>query len=180
MSDLNDGILNVDAACENCNEELCTCYADNATWGEVGHEIPGKFSQVYYGGNILSDDEGLYNSFHANSEVASSISIEPVYPIEEPVEPSDEPSDEPSEPVYPNYQYNKYGKITKGSSVKVTIKPHETLASQYPFSLVKIDGKTFDLARLNTAVDFVMDEDHKISIFWSENLVETFRIIAVK
>lgn len=159
MSELNDGILNVDAACENCNEELCTCYADNATWGEVGHEIPGKFNKVYYGGNILSDDEGLYNSFHANSEVASSISIEP---------------------GYPNYQYNKYGKIAKGSSVKVTITPNETLAGKFPLALVKIDDKTFDLARLNTAVDFVMNEDHKISIFWSEDLVETFRIIAVK
>lgn len=159
MSDLNDGILNVDAACENCNEELCTCYADNATWGEVGHEIPGKFYQVYYGGNILSDDEGLYSSFRANSEVASSISIEP---------------------TYPNYQYNKYGKVAKNSSVVVTITPNETLAGKFPLALVKIDDKTFDLARLNSAVDFVMNEDHKISIFWSEDLVETFRIIAVK
>ena len=153
--------------CEICDgagvvgEETCACIvaADNAKWGEIGHEIPGKFYQVYYGGRVLCDDEGLYDSFRANSDKVSSIAIEP---------------------VYSNYQFNKYGVAEKNEEVKVTITVNDDLKSSNPLATVAIDGKIYDLARLDTAVDFVMDKDHKISIYWSESLVESFRIVAKK
>ena len=145
--------------CE-CVESPCTCVAENnAKWGEVGHEIPGKFYQVYYGGKVMFDDEALYDAFRANSTKVSSISIEP---------------------AYPNYKYNKYGVASKNEEITVTIVANEELKAANPLALVVVDGKTYDLAYLDSAISFVMNKDHKISIHWDENLVESFRIVAKK
>lgn len=154
--------------CENCDCEhhetsectgecVCCTAENNANWGEVGHEIPGKFYQVYNGGKVLFDDESIYYSF--DSESKSEVSVEP---------------------VFPNYKANKFGKIAKNEIVKVTVTVNEKLASDNPFAHVVIDGKTYDLGILSSAVEFFMNKDHRISIHWSENLVETFRFIAVK
>lgn len=157
-------------ACEICNGVECDCEcttnpcaccvaADNSKWGEIGHDIPGKFYQVYYGGKVLFDDESLYNAFPANSEIKSSISVNP---------------------AMENYKANKYGLAEKFSEIAVTITVNEELKSKNPLAPVVIDGKYYDLNRLNSVVNFVMDKDHKISIIWSEELVETFRIITKK
>lgn len=134
----------LECGCEEHNVGACNCPAINARWGEVGHEIPGKFYQVYYGGRVLIDDESIYDSFRVNSEKVSSIAIKPV---------------EGSE------------------NIEATVTVNEDLASENPLAHVIIDGKEFDLAVLDKPVVFVMNKNHKISIAWSESLVESFRIV---
>lgn len=150
----------LECGCEDHNVEECNCPAINARWGEVDHEIPGKFYQVYYGGRVLLDDEGIYDSFRANSEKVSTITVKAADSTE-----------------YPNYSWNKYGNATYMETVEVTITANTDLAKENPLAHVIIDGKEFDLAVLNKPVNFVMNKDHKVSIVWGETLVESFRII---
>lgn len=161
----------LDCGCEEHNVDACNCPAINARWGEVGHEIPGKFYQVYYGGKVLIDDEGIYDSFRANSEKVSTISVKSVVPA------SAEGEEAPAATEYPNYCWNKYGKAAYMESVEATITVNADLASENPLAHVIIDGKEFDLAVLDNPVVFVMNKNHKISIAWNENLIESFRIV---
>lgn len=177
---MEDEVLNVEVAeqpCDcntvlecGCEDHLvndCECPVVNARWGEVGHEIPGKFYQVYYGGRVLFDDEGIYDSFRANSEEVSTIVVKSVVAEGDAVE-------------YPNYAWNKYGKAAAMEEVEVTVTVNEALATANPLAVVVIDGKYFDLAILKNPIKFVMNKDHKISIEWTAELVESFRIIKVK
>lgn len=140
------------------NEEV-KIYED-AAWGKYGKDIiPSRFYQVYkIEGPWLGDDESTWYEFDSEDKSATVL-----------------------EPVYPNYEVNKYGLTGDKEVVKVTITPSEKLKSQYPDALVSIDGKFYDLGILNNPVEFYMDKDHKISIIWSTaELVESFRIIKIK
>ena len=157
--------------CDVCNCEVvgdkcpCTIAAENARWGEIGHEIPGKFYQVYHNGRVLFDDEGIYDSFRANSEKISSISVKTIV------------SGDETAITYPNYEWNKYGKTIYMDTVAVKITPNADLAAACPLANVTINGKCFDLAYLDKEFNLVMDKVYRISIHWSENMVESFGIV---
>lgn len=147
-----------DVICEDCEGEHETedCGAKNAIWGGIGHEIPSKFYQIYNGGKILYDDESLYYGF-INEEV-STVAVESSY-----------------EKVA-----NKFEGIAKYETIKVTVTVNEVLAEQNPLAHVFVDGKEYDLNFLKSPVEFFMNKDHKISIHWTEDMVETFRFVATK
>lgn len=161
--DMNEVIVCENCECEHHNTEECLgncleCVAENnSIWGEIGQEIPGKFYQVYNGGKVLYDDESIYYSF--DSELTSEVIIEP---------------------AYSNFKANKFGKVIKNEEINVIITVNETLAGENPLAHVVIDDKIFDLGILKTAIKFFMNKDHKISIHWKEDLIETFRFIALK
>lgn len=134
-----------------------TIYDTN--WGTVGKDIvPSRFYQAFMiFGEFQGDDESLYYSF--DSKDKSSITLSP---------------------EYENYEANKWGLTKNMEEIEITITPNSTLKSTYTDALVKIDGNEYDLAILNSPVKLLMNKDHRISIVWSANLVETFRIIKLK
>jgi len=76
---------------------------------------------------------------------------------------------------------NKYGEFGVMSTVTVNLTPSSELKEEYPFAIVKIDGKEFDLAKLENPIEFNMMNNHRISIEWVPGLlVETFRVIFKK
>jgi hypothetical protein len=78
------------------------------------------------------------------------------------------------------YEFNKY-QSSYGKMAKITITPSQTLKSRYPYAVVTINGKEYDLKYLNNPIDLYMDKDYKISINWVwGSVVETFRIICNK
>lgn len=133
-------------------------YAD-LTWGNSGKDIvPSRFYQAFMIlGRFQEDDESLYYDF--NSKDVSEITLSP---------------------EYENYEANKYGVTKLMEELEVTITPNKTLKSTYPSAIVKIDGKEYDLAILDQPVKLLMSKDHRISIVWAKDLVETFRIITLK
>ena len=137
---------------------MATVY-DDATWGNIGKDIvPSRFYQAFMiMGRFQEDDESLYYEF--NEENKSEISLSP---------------------EYENYEANKWGLTRDQEEIEVTITPNATLKSTYPDALVRIDGKEYDLAILDSAVKLVMNKDHRISIVWAPGVVETFRIIKLK
>ena len=137
---------------EDCTGECLVCVAENnSVWGEVGHEVTGKFYQVYNGGKILYDDESIY---YEGISLASSIVISP---------------------EKFNKEFKKYANFPKNEIINVTITVNETLKLENPLALVVIDGNTYDLGVLDSSIEFFMNKDHKISIYWKEGMVETFR-----
>lgn len=139
--------------------EITKIYED-ATWGNTGKDIvPSRFYQAFRveGPYLGGDDEGLWYEF--DSEDKSTISLEP---------------------TYPNYEFNKYGKTKLEEEVTVTVTANSTLKGKYPLAIVRIDNKEYDLKVLDNPVKLFMNKDHKISIFWSSELVESFRVISLK
>lgn len=66
-------------------------------------------------------------------------------------------------------------KVESDGVYVVTFTLDETLKEQYPSALVIIDGKWYDLAKLESPVELNVAANHRISIVWSpEILVETF------
>lgn len=139
-------------------EDEVTLYPD-ATWGNIGKDIvPSRFYQAFQiEGRFQWDDESLYYAFDNTN--ASEITLDP---------------------EYENYAANKWGTTKLMEEIEITITPNATLKSSYPDALVKIDGKEYDLAILDSAVSLVMNKDHRISIMWGPGVVETFRIITLK
>ena len=138
-------------------------YGDDITWGKKGKDIiPSPIYQVYrISGVWTGDDESLWYSFEPGDDMKpSEIAI---------VDANDE------EITYDKIEANKYGYAEGVVKVKVTVS--EDLAEAYPAALVDVDGKYYDLAYLDNPIEFYMNKNHRISIFWSEDLVETFRIV---
>jgi long-chain acyl-CoA synthetase len=75
---------------------------------------------------------------------------------------------------------NKFEGIAKYETINVTVTVNEVLAEQNPLAHVFVDGKEYDLNFLKSPVEFFMNKDHKISIHWTEDMVETFRFVATK
>lgn len=132
---------------------------DDAMWGNIGKDlIPSRFFAAYrVEGPWQADDESMWYSF--DSEDKSTITIDP---------------------EYPNYEGNKYGLTADKEVVKVTIAVNANLKAAHPEANVRVDGKWYDLAHLDNALEFYMDRDHRINIFWGPGLVETFRVINLK
>ena len=145
------------------NDEII--YGEDITWGKDGKDIiPSPIYQVYrIKGVWTGDDESLWYSFEPGEGVeASEIAL---VDLEDP------------EKTYDKVEVNKYGFVDDKKVVKVTITPSEQLSEDYPAALVNIDGKFKDLAYLESPIEFYMDRNHRVSIEWTEELKETFRIV---
>ena len=78
----------------------------------------------------------------------------------------------------PLLKANKYGFAKPYEVVRLEITPSETLKEEYPFAIVVIDGKEYDLGILENPIRFVMSKDHRVVIDWSHGQVyESFRIV---
>lgn len=129
---------------------------EDATWGNIGKDIvPSRFYRAFrVEGPWNSDDESLWYDF--NSEEKSEIVIDP---------------------ELSNIVANVWGKAENFSTLSVTVTPNETLKGEYPLAQVKINEKFYDLGVLDNPLSLYMDKDYRISIIWSPELVETFRVI---
>lgn len=143
------------------NDEII--YGEDINWGKYGKDIvPSPIYQVYrIKGVWTGDDESLWYSFEPGDGIdASEIVI---------VDATD------PEKTYTKIEANKYG-YAEGV-VKVQITVSSQLAESYPAAIVNVDGKCFDLTYLNEPIEFFMNKNHRISIEWSEGLIETFRVV---
>ena len=144
------------------NDEII--YGEDIKWGKYGKDIvPSPIYQVYrIKGVWTGDDESLWYSFDPGEGIeASEIAI---------VDATD------PEKTYSKIEANKYG-YAEGV-VKVQITASAQLKETYPAAIVNIDGKEYDLAKLDEPFDLFMNKNHRISIFWqASELVETFRVV---
>ena len=61
--------------------------------------------------------------------------------------------------------------------IEATVEASEELKELYPGALVSIDGKEYDLKKLDEKVELIPGKSHRISILWVVGeLVETFVI----
>ena len=143
------------------NDEII--YGEDINWGKYGKDIvPSPIYQVYrITGIWTGDDESLWYSFEPGNGIdASEIAIVDA---------------EDSEKTYSKIEANKYGYAEGVVKVRITVS--EQLAEAYPAAIVNIDGKSYDLNYLKNPIEFYMDKNHRISIDWSEGLIETFRVV---
>lgn len=164
----------------------------------IVNEVEGRYSTVYsndfkadpdivvsapYQARFLTnwagvDDESLYNVFDLRDGSGNLLNstIEFVAP-----EPAGELATEEEQAEidkvnsYSNFEGNKYGKAVGVVTVRVT--PNASLAETYPYALVTIDGKEYDLKKLDNDFVFDMQRDHFIDIHWAGDVVESFRIV---
>ena len=143
------------------NDEII--YGEDITWGKYGKDvIPSPIYQVYrIKGVWTGDDESLWYSFEPGDGID---------PSEIAIVDAEDP-----EKTYSKIEANKYG-YAEGV-VKVQITVSEQLAESYPAAIVNIDGKFYDLNYLEEPIEFYMNKNHRISINWSEGLIETFRVV---
>ena len=143
------------------NDEII--YGEDITWGKNGKDIiPSPIYQVYrIKGVWTGDDESLWYSFEPG---------EGIDPSEIAIVDAEDP-----EKTYSKIEANKYG-YAEGV-VKVQITVSEQLAESYPAAIVNIDGKFYDLNYLENPIEFYMNKNHRISIDWSDGLIETFRVV---
>lgn len=126
--------------------------------------VPHIFYQVY-GKNQkwMHDDEVVYYSFDAGTYT------------EEEEEKEVGCSTIAISPAALHTEKNK--NIVGSNAVSVTITAGAKLKELYPLAIVVIDGKNYDLAVLDNAIVFNMDQNHRISINWiAGELIETFRV----
>ena len=130
----------------------------------------------------------------AAEEPADGQSADPDAPAADPDAPAD-PSADPSAPVdnepaadseaeeevdreLPLLKANKYGFAKPYEVVRLEITPSASLKEEYPFAIVVIDGKEYDLGILDNPIRFVMSKDHRVVLDWSHGQVyESFRIV---
>ena len=143
------------------NDEIV--YGEDITWGKYGKDIvPSPIYQVYrIKGVWTGDDESLWYSFEPG---------EGIDPSEIAIVDAEDP-----EKTYDKIEANKYGYAD--GVVKVQITASAQLAESYPAAVVNIDGKYYDLNYLEEPIEFYMNKNHRISINWSEGLIETFRVV---
>ena len=143
------------------NDEII--YGEDINWGKYGKDIvPSPIYQVYrIKGVWTGDDESLWYSFDPGNGIEpSEIAI---------VDATD------PEKTYSKIEANKYGYAEGVVKVQITVSAQ--LKEAYPAAIVNVDGKFHDLAYLENPIEFFMDKNHRISIEWSEGLIETFRVV---
>ena len=123
--------------------------------------FPLPFIRYRIKGIWTGDDESLWYSFEPGDGID---------PSEIAIVDAEDP-----EKTYSKIEANKYG-YAEGV-VKVQITVSEQLAESYPAAIVNIDGKFYDLNYLEEPIEFYMNKNHRISINWSEGLIETFRVV---
>ena len=143
------------------NDEII--YGEDITWGKYGKDIvPSPIYQVYrIKGIWIGDDESLWYSFEPG---------EGIEPSEIAIVDAEDP-----EKTYTKIEANKYGYAEGVVKVQITVSAQ--LKESYPAAIVNVDGKFYDLNYLNEPIEFFMNKNHRISIEWSEGLIETFRVV---
>jgi hypothetical protein len=143
------------------NDEII--YGEDITWGKYGKDIvPSPIYQVYrIKGIWIGDDESLWYSFEPG---------EGIEPSEIAIVDAEDP-----EKTYSKIEANKYGYAEGVVKVQITVSAQ--LKESYPAAIVNVDGKFYDLNYLNEPIEFFMNKNHRISIEWSEGLIETFRVV---
>lgn len=143
------------------NDEII--YGEDITWGKYGKGIvPSPIYQVYrIKGVWIGDDESLWYSFEPG---------EGIEPSEIAIVDAEDP-----EKTYSKIEANKYGYAEGVVKVQITVSAQ--LKESYPAAIVNVDGKFYDLNYLNEPIEFFMNKNHRISIEWSEGLIETFRVV---
>lgn len=124
-----------------------------ATWGKVGKDLPisGIVEISRMSGTYLGDDEGTWYTYTLTPSV---ISLDPKQ-IEKII--------------------NQY-KTKSNIEVEVTITPDSSQLTSYPDLLVKIDDKWYDKGILSNPLTLLMTKDHRVSLWWDQDNIETFRI----
>ena len=143
------------------NDEII--YGEDITWGKYGKDIvPSPIYQVYrIKGIWIGDDESLWYSFEPG---------EGIEPSEIAIVDAEDP-----EKTYTKIEANKYGYAEGVVKVQITVSAQ--LKQSYSAAIVNVDGKFYDLNYLNEPIEFFMNKNHRISIEWSEGLIETFRVV---
>ena len=94
---------------------------------------------------------------------------------------ADAAADESEEEVdreLPLLKANKYCFAKPYEVVRLEITPSASLKEEYPYAIVVIDGKEYDLGILDNPIRFVMSKDHRVVLDWKHGEVyESFRIV---
>ena len=91
---------------------------------------------------------------------------------------ADSEAEEEVDHELPLLKANKYGFAKPYEVVRLEITPSASLKEEYPFAIVVIDGKEYDLGILDNPIRFVMSKDHRVVLDWSHGQVyESFRIV---
>lgn len=91
---------------------------------------------------------------------------------------ADSEAEEEVDRELPLLKANKYGFAKPYEVVRLEITPSASLKEEYPFAIVVIDGKEYDLGILDNPIRFVMSKDHRVVLDWSHGQVyESFRIV---
>ena len=178
----------------------------NSGW-RIGTDIvPSVFYQAYFeDGAWNADDESTYRVYvEEPSEVKPEVmkkkeeaaaadpdaapanpdpnaNPDPADPNASPA-PADQPAaDSDAEEVdreLPLLKANKYGFAKPYEVVRLEITPSASLKDEYPFAIVVIDGKEYDLGILDEPLRFVMSKDHRVVLDWKHGeIYESFRIV---
>ena len=155
--------------CSRTENETHTHSSDLAT---------SNFFSVYReNGPYLNDDEALYYEFNAadsqGSKLVSTIKV---------ITTSTEIVDDEETEVVTKTAIDNMSSFPCGGTVKLEITPNSTLKTTYPHARVIIDGKDFNLNILNSPVEFNMTQlqAHRIKIQWAKDLIESFRVVAIR
>jgi hypothetical protein len=116
-----------------------------------------------------------------NANPDPSANPDPADPNANPA-PADQPAaDSDAEEVdreLPLLKANKYGFAKPYEVVRLEITPSASLKDEYPFAIVVIDGKEYDLGILDEPLRFVMSKDHRVVLDWKHGeIYESFRIV---
>lgn len=166
----------------------------NSGW-RIGTDIvPSVFYQAYFeDGAWNADDESTYRVYvEEPSEVKPEVVKAKAAEEAQAQEPTAEPEnpDAPAEPAedseaqeevdreLPLLEANKFGFAKPYEVVRLEITPSASLKEEYPFAIVNIDGKEYDLGILDNPIRFVMSKDHRVVLDWRHGQVyESFRIV---
>jgi hypothetical protein len=101
---------------------------------------------------------------------------DPDAPADEPA--ADAEAEEEVDRELPLLKANKYGFAKPYEVVRLEITPSASLKEEYPYAIVVIDGKEYDLGILDNPIRFVMSKDHRVVLDWKHGEVyESFRIV---
>lgn len=134
----------------------------------------GDDEALYYEFNVLDKDGNKLES------VAKVITEVPVLNEEgEPVisEETGEAETEEKKVTVGNKSSYPYNSI-----VKIEVVPNAILKAEHKYARVEIDGKDYNLSILDKPVEFDMNQlrEHRIRIRWSKDLIESFRVVALR
>lgn len=120
--------------------------------------------------------------------VDPNASTEPAPAADPSTDPSTDPATEPAasdseaqeevDRELPLLEANKFGFAKPYEVVRLEITPSASLKEEYPYAIVNIDGKEYDLGILDNPIRFVMSKDHRVVLDWCHGQVyESFRIV---
>ena len=164
------------------------------------HLIPSLKTQIYSMGefrNLYGEEklvmDGYDTEYRSNINLTNNNTLtwtEIATPDPEP----QNPTTVDSLPTTGNYSVvklttdnNKYYKCSGGADlnnlkstdkVKINISLNESMSERFPTPNIVIDGKEYTSGIAGTDIIFYMNRDHRVTIHWTDDIVEKFLIIA--